>query len=871
MPHAAATTAARPSHARPRRAWQGAARRLLLGLALALPVADLAGASADAPPGPSLHAPAPPPDRVPEAGDAMVPGERAFFDWLGIRVPAGEQAAFVLGDNVRGYVEGRTHAWGAGTGYRIGETTLLRDHAALRDGVLLDRGREALGSVIQPWGVETSYDGARESLMLHAGVQAMSLRVEADAPARLALAPRWDLPPAPLQMPGDAPADPSVHEVLLLGPAEGTQWPDARHPAWVAIAADRPVRIVGLGLPERARMGLASDALAPVFELATPGRRLTLHIAMADTREAAAALARDLASRDAWGDTRALHYRRLVRSHLATGHDDWDRAVAWAKASAFMFLVEEHGPGLWAGLPWFRDNWGRDTFIALPGTTLVSGAFDAAEALLANFARFQQRGDLARERDYGRVPNRVSAGTTTLYNTVDGTPWMVREALETLRYTGGGRAEAARLLPLVEAWAAGALAHHVDADGLLTHDDADTWMDARIDGGLAWSPRGDRAVEIQALWFEGLRAGAEIARLAGDEAAAARFEGHAARARAAFTRVFVRDGRVLDRVRADGRADARLRPNMLMLASIPLSQDADARLLDAPTEAAMLREAVNALLFPHGIASLDPAHPDFHPRHEDRAPAPDGPRHHKDAAYHNGTPWGWNAGFTITALARHGQQEHAWALSRELGRQILEDGVRGSMSELVDAAPGRDGRPVPSGTFAQSWSVAEFARTAYQDFLGFRPDLTRDALAFVPAPPAAWRQARARLPYGRDERLDVHLARGDDGAWTWTFAPIARPRSVSLELLDAEGGRHRVAFAHAGQAQALRWDGRAATLDGAPLAAAPVFAGQAAVIGTLRFVTPPTAEEADDHARWPALRTRDALRHAIEAAGPGRD
>lgn len=855
MPHALAPSAAR-------------------GLLLALALAFAPAAASDTTAGngrPMLHAPPAPPERAPAAGDAMVPGERAFFDWLGLRVPAGEQAAFVLGDNVRGYVEGRTHAWGAGTGYRIGDTTLLRDHAALRDGVPLDRGRDALGSVIQPWGVETSYAGAREALMLHAGAQAMSLCVEADAAARLALAPRWDLPDAPMQMRTDRATDPSGHDVLLLGPAEGPQWPDARHPAWVAVAADRPVRIVALERAAHARLGLAPDALAPVFELAEPGRRLTLHLALADTPEAAAALARELAARDAWGDTRALHYRRLVRSHLATGHDDWDRAVAWAKASALMFLVEEHGPGLWAGLPWFRDNWGRDTFIALPGTTLVGGAFDAAEALLANFARFQQRGDLARERDYGRVPNRVSAGTTTLYNTVDGTPWMVREALETLRYTGGGRAEAARLLPLVEAWAAGALAHHVDADGLLTHDDADTWMDARIDGGLAWSPRGDRAVEIQALWFEGLRAGAAIARLAGDEAAAARFEGHATRARAAFARAFVRDGRVVDRVRADGRADARLRPNMLMLASIPLAQDADARLLDAPTEAAMLREAANTLLFAHGIASLDPAHPDFHPRHEDRAPGPDGPRHHKDAAYHNGTPWGWNAGFTITALARHGQQDHAWALSRELGRQILEDGVRGSMSELVDAAPGRDGRPVPSGTYAQSWSVAEFARTTYQDFAGFRPDLTRDTLAFVPAPPAAWRAVRARLPYGRDERLDVHLAQGDDGAWTWTFAPIARPRTVSLDLLDADGGRHRVAFAHAGRAQALRWDGRAATLDGTPLATTPVFAGQAAVIGTLRFATPPTAEEADDPARWPALRARDALRHAIEAAGPGRD
>ena len=220
---------------------------------------------------------------------------------------------------------------------------------------------------------------------------------------------------------------------------------------------------------------------------ASPATSFTVTAAFAGSADEAEREARKLAEGDPIGAERRKLHAELTRSYLETDDRDYNKALNWAKASARMFVVEEFGKGIWAGLPWFRDNWGRDTFIALPGTLLVSGRFADVKAVLANFARYQ---NLDRnDKDYGRIPNRVSATEGIIYTTVDGTPWMLREAMEYLRYTGD-QAFAAEIYKLAIPYFDGAIAHYVDGDGLLTHDDADTWMDARIEGDKPWSARG---------------------------------------------------------------------------------------------------------------------------------------------------------------------------------------------------------------------------------------------------------------------------------------------------------------------------------------------------------------------------------------------
>lgn len=771
-------------------------------------------------------------DRDAPEASAQVDAAR-FFEAMAIRIAPGERAQFVAGDNRAGYYEGWTHGHRGGLGYRIGELSLYEDRVAYVDGQRLPR-ESALGESVYPYGHCVEHAHARDCLLLHSGRAALSLRLESDSAAQLALEPLWS----------PALAGYRVEQrggVLLLVPPTAT--PEDGHPDWIALSADAALR-------RDATPSAQGDVLPLRLGRTTPGTRLTLHIAYADTRDAAIAAARELAEQDSWQHQLELQHQRLGRALLTTPDADFNRALLWAQASAHSFVVEQYGPGIWAGLPWFRDNWGRDTFIALPGTLLVSGRFDEARAVLDAFAARQQRDPGS--PDYGRVPNRVATNQPTIYNTVDGTPWLLRAGLEYVRYSGDvGFAD--RLIDLARIYVEGAQ-RHLDAEGLLRHADADTWMDARVyENGPAWSPRGDRAVEIQALWITALESAAELAEARGQGGEAAVWRTQAQRARSAVLDRFVVGQRVADRLRPDGSADLARRPNALMLISVPWSP-----ILDAAAEARLLRDSVEHLLVPYGMASLEPAHPWFHPRHESlRHGQPE--LHHKDAAYHNGTVWGWNAGFAITALNLHGQQELAWRLTRELSRQILHVGTRGSMSELLDAALGEDGQPVPSGTYAQSWSVAEFTRNAWQDYLGVRPDLLHNTLRFVPALPGVWTDTEARIPFGEGETLGLRIEQVE-ARQRWRFEGLPRQaRRIELDLPRAEGGRVRVGFELGSSARELVWDGREARLDDQPLERTEVLASTRGLLQGLDFATPPGAEPA----RYPMTREVDGLRRRI--------
>lgn len=818
------------------------ARRARLALArISLLLAGVgAGCSTRAPTNDSAMPPGP--DAQAARLDAVEGGAQSdsarFFEAMAIHIAPGERAQFIAGDNRAGYYEGWTHGYRGGVGYRIGEASLYEDRAAFVDGQRLPR-EAAEGETLYPYGHCVEHAGARDCLLLHAGRAALSLRLESDRASELVLSPLWSRGLAGYRIE-------QVEDLLLLVPPAPT--PADGHPDWIALSADAPLRV------ERTP-STQGDAMPMRLDRATPGTRLTLHIAYADSREQALQSARELAAQDSWRKQIELQHQRLSRAVLTTADAEFNRALLWAQASAHSFVVEQYGPGIWAGLPWFRDNWGRDTFIALPGTLLVSGRFDEARSVLDAFAARQQRDPAS--PDYGRVPNRVATNQPTIYNTVDGTPWLLRAGLEYVRYSGDVEF-ADRLIDLARVYIEGAQ-RHLDAEGLLRHADADTWMDARVyENGPAWSPRGDRAVEIQALWITALESAAELAEARGQGSDAAHWRAQSQRARSAVLKRFVIDGRVADRLRPDGSADLARRPNALMLISVPWSP-----ILGADAEARLLRDSVEHLLFPYGIASLEPAHPWFHPRHEAaRLGRPE--LHHKDAAYHNGTVWGWNAGFAITALTLHGQQELAWRLTRELARQILEDGTRGSMSELLDAAPGDRGQAVPSGTYAQSWSVAEFTRNAWQDYLGVRPDLLRNTLRFVPALPAAWTETRARVPFGAGEALGLQIEQ-HDGTQRWRFEGLPQHRRrMELELQRVGGGRVRVGFELGPVARELVWDGREARLDGRPLEQTVVLASTQGVLQHLDFASPPSAEPE----RYPMTREVDGLRRRIlDAAG----
>ena len=103
-----------------------------------------------------------------------------------------------------------------------------------------------------------------------------------------------------------------------------------------------------------------------LYEVITESLPATWYVAFEATPQAAAEKALRLAREDGLRAHREKVAAALSAVTAATDDPRLDEALAWARFSGWMLVTDDGGArGIWAGLPWFRDNWGRDTFIAL--------------------------------------------------------------------------------------------------------------------------------------------------------------------------------------------------------------------------------------------------------------------------------------------------------------------------------------------------------------------------------------------------------------------------------------------------------------------------------------------------------------------------
>jgi predicted glycogen debranching enzyme len=241
------------------------------------------------------------------------------------------------------------------------------------------------------------------------------------------------------------------------------------------------------------------------------------------------------------------------------------------------------------------------------------------------------------------------------------------------------------------------------ADGLLRQGEEGyqlTWMDAKVDEWVV-TPRRGKAVEINALWYNALRllegwlreedGAAEGAGIGPDEIA-----DHAARAHESFNRRFwyADGGYLYDVVDGESGDDAACRPNQIFSFSLRHP------VLEEQRWATVLSVVEERLLTPVGLRSLAPDHPDYEPTYS-------GDLRARDAAYHQGTVWGWLIGPFVDAWLRvHPDDPTAARRFLEGFVEHLDDFGVGSIAEIFDAEPPF----TPRGCIAQAWSVAEVLR-----------------------------------------------------------------------------------------------------------------------------------------------------------------
>jgi hypothetical protein len=79
----------------------------------------------------------------------------------------------------------------------------------------------------------------------------------------------------------------------------------------------------------------------------------------------------------------------LQETTVRTENNRFNQALMWAKLSMDALIMNQVTKGIFAGLPWFNNYWGRDSFISLDGAVLVTGNFEEAKMILTSFAAYQ--------------------------------------------------------------------------------------------------------------------------------------------------------------------------------------------------------------------------------------------------------------------------------------------------------------------------------------------------------------------------------------------------------------------------------------------------------------------------------------------------
>lgn len=344
------------------------------------------------------------------------------------------------------------------------------------------------------------------------------------------------------------------------------------------------------------------------------------------------------------------------------------------KRTGSLDFILQSPPGIVAGYPWFGE-WGRDTFVSLPGIACSHPGLESwALDLLRYWGNWIQK--------EGMLPNILSQKGGPQWESADATLWwchslaslwafsLSRPFMPTLREEMG---------PLL-GQAISAIRNGVHrflretSEGLLeVSTPHTTWMDARVDD-RAVTPRLGILPEINALWFEARC----LHWLWSDSACVEELE---------------EMGKRILKIKEENR------PNGVFLHSITLAPSFVLRDWNG------LRDEVFRLMrgywTPVGLRSLSSDDPRYHSVYQ-------GNQRERDLAYHQGPVWGWLGGHFNMAIRRFKSHDRTPNNDHSIGQEVFSSTVlrkmplKSHISEIFDADPPW----TPRGAPAQAWSLA---------------------------------------------------------------------------------------------------------------------------------------------------------------------
>ncbi len=424
--------------------------------------------------------------------------------------------------------------------------------------------------------------------------------------------------------------------------------------------------------------------------------------------------------------------------------------IAYEKAkTSLQYLKTEYdrlGEGICAGLPRFPNYWARDTGWSLRGYLSI-GDYRFARSVIDNFLRHQAK-KTSNGAVAGELPMIISGkaflhGTT--FGSADSTflfPWAIREyvlATGDLQYL---QKRWDSIVSLVDC----GLYKDIDGDGLVDHGFTgtaekfpirdSTWMD-HID-------RRKSANDVQALFYESLTIGSELAGLVGDTYNKRRWAKKAQQLKVEINRQYWNKdaGFCYDTIRRDGSKDSSIRPNALVLLFTGAMDDS------RKAKSILDRIERDDMTTTWGVRTLCSDDPKYHP-----------------SLYHDGAVWPLVTGWAAVSEMSFGRNKQAFNYINSMAERIIAE--NGMFAETY-----RGDRPEPfNSCILQAWSVGMYAYAVKEMVTGMKLNMLENKIHFSPNLPESFVKAPLLFEHGMDSRRRFKVA----------LDPYKRKISVSLK------------------------------------------------------------------------------------------
>ena len=449
--------------------------------------------------------------------------------------------------------------------------------------------------------------------------------------------------------------------------------------------------------------------------------------------------------------------RLLNRAYFFSSDPRLTHALSWLRLSLDALVVLGAETSAVAGLPWDGSVGLREISHSLGGLNYALGDYAPGGAILRSLVRWQDT--LASRPTYGQLPAVAGRGALQ-YSSPDVAPWFVREM-----YDHVSRSQDTALVrhfyPMVKRSIVGTQRYHADRRNLMTHTSDGTWM------GTA-SPRGNRAAEMQLLWYFQQLVGSYMATFVGDWKSGERWGAGADSTGAGFNALFIDTTRhlVYDYLDASGAGSLEVRPNAMICLEI-IGTEID--------QQSTLKRILSTIVYPHGVGTLDPASSRYSPYAQGRVVT-------------NGPVATWLSGQLAYALTRYDRQDVSYVVTSSLMNRVLDAGMAGALPEALEIVPRQGETSVrDAGRDCSLPGMAEVIRSFYQDYLGARGDATSGVLSIQPKLPEHLSEVDFTIFLGTQPVNILYRSAGGKGE-IFVDAP-GSTRSITLNVLwPLEGG-----------------------------------------------------------------------------------